>query len=131
MRGTLAQGPGPYALQAAIASLHSLAPAFAATDWEQIAALYRLLMRSDPSPVIALNHALALSFAESPGAALPLLDALAVSLEAYAPLHAARADVERRCGNAAEARAAYERALALTANPGERAFLERRRAELA
>ena len=66
-RGTLAQGPGPYALQAAIASLHSLAPAYGETDWEQIAALYTLLARSDPSPVIALNRALAVSFSSGPG----------------------------------------------------------------
>ena len=64
VHGTLAQGPGAYALQAAIASLHTLAPAFADTDWEQIAALYGLLARSDPSPVIALNRALAVSFAD-------------------------------------------------------------------
>ena len=77
VRGTLAQGPGPYALQAAIASLHTLAPSFQETDWEQIAALYALLERSDPSPVVALNRALAVSFADSPDAALSLLDGLA------------------------------------------------------
>ena len=67
VRGTLAQGPGPYAVQAAIASLHSLAPTWADTDWEQIAALYGVLARSDPSPVVALNRAVAVSFAERPG----------------------------------------------------------------
>ncbi len=130
VRGTLAQGPGPYALQAAIASLHTLAPSFADTDWEQIAALYGLLARSDPSPVIALNHALAISYSRDPGLALPLLEALAAELWEYAPLHAALADVQRRCGDADAARAAYARALALTANSGERAFLERRLAGL-
>jgi RNA polymerase sigma-70 factor (ECF subfamily) len=130
VRGTLAQGPGPYALQAAISSLHSLAPAYAETDWEQIAALYTLLARSDPSPVVALNRAVAVSFADGPESALPLLEALAGRLDGYAPLHAACADVQRRCGDEDAARAAYERALELTANEGERAFLAGRLAEL-
>ena len=80
--------------------------------------------------MIALNRALALSFASGPEAALPLLAALAGRLAGYAPFHAALADVQRRCGDAAAARAAYVRALELTDNPGERAFLERRLAEL-
>ena len=126
VRGTLAQGPGPYALEAAISSLHTLAPTYAETDWEQIAALYDLLARSDPSPVIALNRALAVSFAEGPEAAVPLLAGLEGSLAGYAPFHAACADVQRRLGDDAAAREAYERALALTGNPGEREFLERR-----
>ncbi|MDX6560369.1 MAG: polymerase sigma-70 factor, subfamily [Gaiellales bacterium] len=126
VRGTLAQGPGPYALQAAIASLHTLAPSFAETDWEQIAALYTLLGRSDPSPVVALNRVLALSFADSPEAAVPLLEDLAGQLSGYSSFHAALADVQRRCGDVTSARAAYERALELTENPGERGFLERR-----
>jgi RNA polymerase sigma-70 factor (ECF subfamily) len=130
VRGTLAEGPGPYALQAAIASLHSLAPAYADTDWEQIAALYGLLARSDPSPVVALNRAVAVSLAHGPEAALPLLDALAEPLDGYAPFHAACADVQRRCGDEAAAREAYERALELAGNPGERSFLARRLAEL-
>jgi RNA polymerase sigma-70 factor, ECF subfamily len=131
VRGTLAQGPGPYALQAAISSLHSLAPAYTGTDWEQIAALYALLARSDPSPVIALNRAVAVSFAEGPESALPLLAALAGQLADYAPFHAACADLRRRLGDESAARAAYERALELTGNPGERAFLARRLAGLA
>ncbi len=126
VRGTLAQGPGPYALQAAIASLHTLAPSFAETDWEQIAALYALLERSDPSPVVALNRALAVSFADSPEAALSLLDELAGQLSDYSSFHAALADVQRRRGDVTAARAAYVRALELTDNPGEREFLERR-----
>ena len=93
------QGPGPYALQAAISSLHTLAPSYAETDWEQIAALYELLARSDPSPVIALNRALAVSFAEGPEAALPLLAELESCLADYAPFHAAYADVQRRLGD--------------------------------
>jgi RNA polymerase sigma-70 factor, ECF subfamily len=126
VRSTLAQRPGPYALEAAIASLHSLAPTYADTDWAQIAALYGVLARSDPSPVIELNRAVAVSFADSPEAALPLLAALGQPLADYAPFHAALADVQRRHGNAPEASTAYRRALELTANPGERAFLERR-----
>ena len=130
VRGTLAQGPGPYALQAAIASLHSLAPSFADTDWEQIAALYaparalRPLARDRAQP-----RARALVRRRS-GSALPLLDAARRGLGSTRPLHAARADVERRLGDAAAARVAYGRALELTGNPGERAFLERRLAEL-
>jgi RNA polymerase sigma-70 factor (ECF subfamily) len=126
VRGTLAQGPGPYALQAAIASLHTLAPSFADTDWEQIAALYALLERSDPSPVVALNRALAVSYADSPEAALSLLEELADELSEYSSLHAALADVQRRLGDVSAARTSYRRALGLTDNPGEREFLERR-----
>ena len=130
VRGTLAQGPGPYALQAAISSLHSLAPAYADTDWEQIAALYALLARSDPSPVIALNRAIAVSFAEDPESALPLLDALAGAARRLRAVPCGLADVQRRLGDETAARAAYERALELTGNPGERAFLARRLAGL-
>ena len=126
VRGTLAQSPGPYAVQAAIASLHTLAPAWAATDWQQIAALYGVLARIDPSPVVALNQAVAISFATAPEAAVPLLEALASRLDGYQPFHAALADVCRRCGREAEARAAYRRAIALAGTPAERAFLERR-----
>jgi len=130
VRSALAEGPGPYALQAAVASLHSLAPTYADTDWEQIAAVYALLARSDPSPVIALNRAMAISFAEDPERALPLLEALAGQLDGYAPFHAALADVQRRLGDMPAARSAYERALELTDNPGESAFLRRRLGEV-
>jgi RNA polymerase sigma-70 factor (ECF subfamily) len=130
VRGALAEGPGPYALQAAVASLHSLAPTYADTDWEQIAAVYALLARSDPSPVIALNRAMAISFAEDPERALSLLEALAGQLDGYAPFHAALADVQRRLGDMPAARSAYERALELTDNPGESAFLRRRLGEV-
>ena len=130
VRGALTEGPGPYALQAAIASLHSMAPTYADTDWEQIAAVYALLARSDPSPVIALNRAMAVSFAEGPEHALPLLEALAGQLDGYAPFHAALADVQRRVGDVPAARSAYERALEVTDNPGERAFLRRRLGEV-
>ena len=130
VRSALAEGPGPYALQAAVASLHSLAPTYADTDWEQIAAVYTLLARSDPSPVIALNRAMAISFAEDPERALSLLEALAGQLDGYAPFHAALADVQRRLGDMPAARSAYERALELTDNPGESAFLRRRLGEV-
>jgi RNA polymerase sigma-70 factor (ECF subfamily) len=130
VRSALAEGPGPYALQAAVASLHSLAPTYADTDWEQIAAVYALLARSDPSPVIALNRAMAISFAEDPERALSLLEALAGQLDGYAPFHAALADVQRRLGDVPAARSAYERALELTDNPGESAFLRRRLGEV-
>ena len=130
VRSALAEGPGPYALQAAVASLHSLAPTYADTDWEQIAAVYALLARSDPSPVIALNRAMAVSFAEDPERALPLLEALAGQLDGYAPFHAALADMQRRLGDVPAARSAYERALELTDNPGESAFLRRRLGEV-
>ena len=130
VRGALAEGPGPYALHAAISSLHSLAPTYDETEWAQIAALYGLLARSDPSPVVALNRAVAVSFAEDPQAALSLLEPLGAPLAEYAPFHAASAHVQRRLGDEPAARAAYARALALTGNPGERAFLERRLAEL-
>ena len=132
VRGTLAQGPGPYALQAAISSLHTLAPTFAETDWEQIAALYGLLgaLRSLAGDR-AQPRRRGFTSRRDPEAALPLLAALATRLADYAPFHAARADVERRSGDDAAARKAYERALALTGNPGEREFLERRLRELA
>jgi RNA polymerase sigma-70 factor, ECF subfamily len=126
VRGTLVQGPGPYALQAAVAALHSLAPTAAETDWKQIAALYGIIARSDPSPVVALNHAVAISFSATPEEALELLAGLGEALDGYQPYHAAVADTARRCGLAVDARAAYERAIALTGNAGERAFLERR-----
>jgi RNA polymerase sigma-70 factor (ECF subfamily) len=130
VRGALAEGPGPYALHAAISSLHSLAPTYGETEWAQIAALYGLLARSDPSPVVALNRAVAVSFAEDPQAALSLLEPLGAPLAEYAPFHAASAHIQSRLGDEPAARTAYVRALALTGNAGERAFLERRLAEL-
>ena len=96
VRGTLVQGPGPYALQAAIAALHSLAPTAETTDWKQIAALYGVIARSDPSPVVALNRAVAMSFSETPEEALELFAGLGDALAGYQPYHAALADVARR-----------------------------------
>jgi RNA polymerase sigma-70 factor (ECF subfamily) len=123
---------GPYALQAAIAAVHVEAPTPAATDWAQIVGLYDLLARADPSPVIDLNRAVAVAMRDGPEAGLALIDAILVrgDLADYQPAHAARADLCRRLGRAAEARASYERALALTRQEPERRFLERRLADL-
>jgi len=124
--------PGPYAVQAAIAALHAAAPSFDATDWPQIAALYGELMRRAPSPVVAVNRAVAVGFAHGPHAGLALLASVAGerALRAYAPLHAARAELLRRAGDIAGADAAYAQAIALTANAAQRGDLERRRAAL-
>lgn len=123
---------GPYALQAAIAAVHAEAPGTADTDWAQIVALYDLLMRADPSPVVALNRAVAVAMRDGPAAGLALVDAILArgELTEYHLAHSARADFHRRLGNAAAARASYERALALAKQAPERRFLERRLAEL-
>ena len=125
--------PGPYRLQACIAALHAVAPTAAATDWRRIAILYGQLLAVAGSPVIALNHAVAVAMVEGPAAGLDLMDNLAAAgdLDGYHLLHAARADLLRRLGRTPEAAAAYRRALELTANPVERAFLTRRLSEVA
>jgi RNA polymerase sigma-70 factor (ECF subfamily) len=124
----LRREPGPYGVQAAIAALHSSAPTADDTDWAQIVELYDVLYAMRPTPVVALNRAAAVSFADGPAEALPLLDELAGDLDAFGPFHAARADVLRRLERDDEAAAAYEAALATTTNEGEAAFLEARRA---
>ncbi|MCI0363620.1 MAG: hypothetical protein L0219_07030, partial [Phycisphaerales bacterium] len=123
---------GPYTLQAAIAAVHAAAPSAAATEWNQIVALYSLLMRAEPSPVIELNLAVAVAMRDGPAAGLALIDAILErgDLAEYHLLHSARAELCRRLGNASEARAAYRRALALTQQEPERRFLERRLSEL-
>jgi RNA polymerase sigma-70 factor (ECF subfamily) len=123
---------GPYQLQAAIAALHDEAPAADATDWGQIAALYRILGEMAPSPVIELNRAVAVAMADGPAPGLALVDRIAASgqLDDYPYLHSTRADLLRRLGQRADAAAAYRRALELTANEPERAFLEGRLTEL-
>jgi RNA polymerase sigma-70 factor (ECF subfamily) len=126
-------GPGPYAVQAAIASLHCRAASTSETDWFQIVHLYDLLERMQPSPVISLNRAVAVAMAEGPRPALALVDALAEAgeLDNYHLLHACRADLLRRIGSMAEAAQSYRRALTLVTNESERRFLERRLAEMA
>ena len=126
---TLRRPPGPYALQAAIAAVHAQAPRAEATDWCQIVLLYRELERALPTPVVALNRAVAVAMADGPGAGLELIDAIAPTLDDYHLLHAARADLLRRQGRREEAGAAYARALELATNPAERRFLARRLAE--
>jgi RNA polymerase sigma-70 factor (ECF subfamily) len=123
---------GPYQLQAAIAALHAEAPTAAATDWRQIAALYDLLAKADPSPVVELNRAAAVGMADGPECGLALIDRPEVAgrLDSYRWLHAARADLLRRLARFAEAGAAYARALELTENSADRAYLERRLAEV-
>ena len=120
--------PGPFQLQAAIAALHAEAPSFADTDWAQIAALYARLGALDPSPVVAINRAVAVALAEDAAAELDLLAPLLgdLRLARYQPLHAAHAELLRRAGDDTAAQAALARALALTTNPRERAELERR-----
>jgi RNA polymerase sigma-70 factor, ECF subfamily len=123
------QRPGPYALQAAIAALHAQAARPEDTDWPQIVALYGELVRLTPTPVVALNHAVAVGMCRGPAEGLAWLDRLASlpTLDGYGLYHAARADFLRRLGRTSEAAAAYDRALALTSNRVERAYLERRR----
>jgi RNA polymerase sigma-70 factor (ECF subfamily) len=123
---------GVYQLQAAIAALHDDAAAPDETDWPQIAALYRVLGEMTPSPVVELNRAVAVAMADGPAAGLVIVERLVAAgqLDAYPYLHAARADLLRRLDRRADAVAAYRRALELTANEPERAFLERRITEL-
>lgn len=123
-------GAGPYRLQAAIAACHDRAPRPEDTDWAEIASLYDELERVRPSPVVALNRAVAVAMADGPDAGLRLLDPLADDLDRYHHFHAARADLLRRAGRASDAAAAYERALELVGNDTERRYLERRRAAL-
>jgi RNA polymerase sigma-70 factor (ECF subfamily) len=123
-------GPGPFALQAAIAALHCQAARADETDWPQIVRLYDRLERLQPSPIVALNRAVAIAMVDGPRPALALIDALAGDLDGYHLLHAARADLLRRLGDAAGAATSYQRALALVTNDSERRFLERRLREL-
>jgi RNA polymerase sigma-70 factor, ECF subfamily len=122
---------GQYQLQAAIAALHDEAPSSSDTDWRQIAALYLVLGRIAPSPVVELNRAVAIAMADGPEAGLTIVDVIAATgdLDGYAYLHSTRADLLRRLGRLSDAADAYERAVALTDNEPERAFLRRRIAE--
>ena len=124
--------PGRFALQAAIAGAHAVAPTFGATDWARVVHLYDLLLAVEPSPVVELNRAAALAFAEGPAAALAIVERLAGDprLRSYPYVHAVRADLLRRLGRAGEATTAYRAALDLTANGAERDFLRRRISDL-
>lgn len=119
---------GPYSLQAAIAAVHADAPSAAATDWTQIVGLYDVLVRADPSAVVELNRAAAVAMRDGPAVGLALIDALLArgELAEYRFAHSARAELCRRLGKIAEARASYQRALDLTEQEPERRFLEQR-----
>jgi RNA polymerase sigma-70 factor, ECF subfamily len=123
---------GPYTLQAAIAGVHAAAPTAADTDWAQIVGLYDVLVRAEPSPVVELNRAAAVAMRDGSSAGLALIDAILArgDLADYPLAHSARAELCRRLGRTADARASYARALALTRQEPQRRFLERRLAEL-
>jgi RNA polymerase sigma-70 factor, ECF subfamily len=123
---------GVYTIQAAIAAVHARSPSAAATDWTQIVGLYDLLLQADASPVVELNRAAAVAMRDGPSAGLILIDAILArgELANYHLAHAARADLCRRLGRTAEARASYERALGLTQQEPERRFLKKRLREL-
>jgi RNA polymerase sigma-70 factor (ECF subfamily) len=118
--------PGPYQLQAAIAACHAEARTWAATEWGQIVALYDALLEQMPSPVVQLNRAIARRYRDGPAAALADVERLAEALDSYYLFHATRAELLRDLGRETEARAALVRALELTANPAERALLQKR-----
>jgi RNA polymerase sigma-70 factor (ECF subfamily) len=123
---------GPYTLQAAISAVHAGAPDAASTDWSHIVGLYDVLVQAEPSPIVELNRAVAVAMRDGPHAGLALVDAILSrgELTDYRLAHAARADLCRRLGKTAEARASYQRALELTRQAPERRFLERRLSEL-
>jgi RNA polymerase sigma-70 factor (ECF subfamily) len=131
-REALAQGPGPYALQAAIAAEHCRARRAENTDWQRIVLLYDILERTQPSPIVSLNRAVAVAMAEGPPAGLALIERLTEGnhLENYHLLHAARADLLRRTGALEDAARSYRRALSLVSNDLERRYLERRLEQL-
>ncbi|GAB7050891.1 RNA polymerase sigma factor [Catenuloplanes indicus] len=122
--------PGRYQLLAAINAVHTAAPDVRDTAWPQIVALYDQLARLDPSPIVALNRAVAVAELDGPHVALTAVDRLGDALAGYHAFHAARADLLRRLGRGADARAAYDRAIALAGNTAETAYLTRRRDQL-
>jgi RNA polymerase sigma-70 factor (ECF subfamily) len=121
---------GPYCLQAAIAAVHAEAPSAKETDWSEIIGLYDVLSRLDPSPIVALNRAVAVAMRDGPEAALPIVNRLLKELEGYHLAHAVHADLCRRLRRNNEARASYEQALKLARQEPERRFLRQRLAEL-
>ena len=130
MRARLATGeaPGRYQLLAAINAVHTDAPDVGATDWSQVVALYDQLAGIDPSPVVRLNRAIAVAEVDGPQVALAAVESL--PLTGYRAFHATRAHLLRRLGRDADARAAYDEAVAVAGNAAETAFLVRRRDEL-
>jgi RNA polymerase sigma-70 factor (ECF subfamily) len=127
----LSQGrPGPLQVQASIAALHAEAPDMGATDWCQIAALYDVLAHRWPSPVVALNRAVAIGMSEGADEGVAALDALGPELDGYHLRHAARADLLRRAGRLREAVSAYDQAISCAGTGAERSYLERRRREV-
>ncbi|MEX2124661.1 MAG: RNA polymerase sigma factor [Woeseia sp.] len=131
-RALMSRRFGPYTLQAAITAVHAGAANAASTDWAEIVGLYRVLMRIGASPVVELNHAVAVAMLEGPEAGLALIDAILArgDLTDYHLAHSAQADLNRRLGRTEDARAAYERALSLVKQQPERRFIERRLAEM-
>jgi len=131
-RALASRRAGPYALQAAIAAVHAEAVTAAATDWNEIVGLYDALLGADPSPVIELNRAVAVAMRDGPAAGLAIVDAILArgELRDYHLAHAARADLCRRLGKTADARASYRRAIELARQEPERRFLEQRVAAL-
>jgi RNA polymerase sigma-70 factor (ECF subfamily) len=128
----LRRGPGPFAVEAAIAALHCEAQRAEDTDWAQILGLYEVLERLAPSPIVSLNRAVAVAMVSGPADGMEAVQKLAAGgeLDDYHLLHSTRADFQRRLGKPAEAAASYERALALSSNESERRFLERRLREV-
>jgi RNA polymerase sigma-70 factor, ECF subfamily len=122
--------PGRYQILAAINAVHTSARDMRDTDWSQVLALYDQLVRLDPSPVIALNRAIAVAELDGPQVALAIVDRLAEALAGYHAYHATRADLLRRLGKSQQSRAAYDRAIELAGNTGETAYLTRRRDQL-
>ncbi|MFY1594355.1 RNA polymerase sigma factor [Micromonospora sp. WMMD737] len=123
--------PGRYQLQAAINAVHTDAASTRDTDWSTIVALYGRMSLLDPSPIVRLNRAVAVAEVDGPGVGLAEIDRLAEALDGYHAFHAARADLLRRLGRGGESRTAYDRAIGLAGNPAERAYLTRRRDQLA
>ncbi len=123
---------GPYTVQAAIAAVHADAPSSVDTDWSEIAGLYDVLLRAEPSPVIELNRAVAVAMRDGPQAGLEIIDAIIArgDLAEYHLAHSARGELCRRLGRTAEAQASFERALELTQQEPERRFLERKLSEI-
>jgi RNA polymerase sigma-70 factor, ECF subfamily len=122
--------PGPYQLQAAIQAVHCAADSFEATDWAQIVAIYQHLYSIMPTPVVALNRAIAMAEIEGPGPALARIDEMAPKLDSYHLMHAARGTMVRRLGRRAAASAAFERAGGLAATEADRRFLTQQAEEL-